>query len=84
MFGSRGAGNFLTKLTTGAAIVFMLTSLSLSYLGITGSDRLFEEGVPVEAVEEGGPALEDFGIDGGTTPLPDVAPEAEELPAAPE
>ena len=31
MFGSRGAGNFLTKLTTGAAIVFMITSLSLSY-----------------------------------------------------
>ncbi len=32
VFGSRGAGNFLTKLTTGAAIGFMLTSLSLSYL----------------------------------------------------
>jgi preprotein translocase subunit SecG len=53
MFGARGAGNFLTKLTTGAAIVFMLTSLSLSYLGITGAgDRLFDEG----AIEE--PAAE--------------------------
>ena len=30
MFGSSGAGNFLTKLTTGAAIIFMVTSLSLS------------------------------------------------------
>lgn len=30
MFGSSGAGNFLTKLTTGAAIIFMLTSLSLA------------------------------------------------------
>lgn len=30
MFGSSGAGNFLTKLTTGAAITFMVTSLSLS------------------------------------------------------
>ena len=39
MFGSRGAGNFLTKLTTGAAIVFMLTSLSLSYLGVDGSEE---------------------------------------------
>ena len=39
MFGARGAGNFLTKLTTGAAIIFMLTSLSLSYLGLTGSGR---------------------------------------------
>ena len=32
MFGSSGAGNFLTKLTTGAAITFMVTSLSLSVL----------------------------------------------------
>jgi len=33
VFGSRGAGNFLTKLTTGSAVVFMLTSLWLSALG---------------------------------------------------
>jgi len=53
MFGSRGAGNFLTKLTTGAATVFMLTSLSLSYLGILGQDeRLFEAGVEQPAVAE--------------------------------
>jgi preprotein translocase subunit SecG len=31
VFGSRGAGNFLTKLTTGSALVFMVTSLSLAY-----------------------------------------------------
>ena len=30
MFGSAGAGNFLTKLTTAAAIVFMVTSLTLA------------------------------------------------------
>ncbi len=30
MFGSSGAGNFLTKLTTAAAITFMVTSLSLA------------------------------------------------------
>lgn len=33
VFGSRGAGNFLTKLTTGSAVVFMVTSLALSALG---------------------------------------------------
>jgi preprotein translocase subunit SecG len=33
VFGSRGAGNFLTKLTSGAAVVFMVTSLFLSYQG---------------------------------------------------
>jgi preprotein translocase subunit SecG len=57
MFGSRGAGNFLTKLTTGAAIVYMLTSLSLSYLGITGAgERLFEDGV-VEQEQAAEPSL---------------------------
>ena len=54
MFGSRGAGNFLTKLTTGAAIVYMITSLSLSYLGITGAgERLFDDEVIEEPVAEG-------------------------------
>jgi preprotein translocase subunit SecG len=36
LFGSSGAGNFLTKLTTGTAILFMVTSLILTY----GSARL--------------------------------------------
>ncbi len=31
LFGSSGAGNFLTKLTAGTAIAFMLTSLILTY-----------------------------------------------------
>jgi preprotein translocase subunit SecG len=32
LFGSTGASTFLSKATTGAAIVFMLTSLALAYL----------------------------------------------------
>ncbi len=32
VFGGRGAGGFLAKLTTGAAVIFFLTSLSLSML----------------------------------------------------
>ena len=40
IFGSRGAGNFLTKLTTGSAVIFMLTSLSLAYLGNQNSNPL--------------------------------------------
>jgi len=43
VFGSRGAGNFLTKLTTGSAIVFMMTSLSLAYLDDRNSEvELFD------------------------------------------
>ena len=33
IFGSSGAGNFLTRLTTIMAVVFMLTSLTLTYTG---------------------------------------------------
>ncbi|MBW2383157.1 MAG: preprotein translocase subunit SecG [Deltaproteobacteria bacterium] len=43
VFGGRGAGNFLTKITTGSAIIFMLTSLSLAYLGSQAADvQLFD------------------------------------------
>jgi preprotein translocase subunit SecG len=38
MFGSSGAGNFLTKLTTVAAIIFMTTSLTLAVVS-TEKDR---------------------------------------------
>jgi preprotein translocase subunit SecG len=33
VFGGRGANTFLAKLTGAAAVVFMLTSISLSYFG---------------------------------------------------
>ena len=50
VFGSRGAGNFLTRMTTAAAIVFMVTSLTLAYVAQdrTG-DTLFEEESPAAA-----------------------------------
>ncbi len=55
VFGSRGAGNFLTKMTTGCAVIFMLTSLSLSYLGEQGSsDLLFEEQIEEAETPESG------------------------------
>jgi preprotein translocase subunit SecG len=49
VFGSRGAGTFLSKLTTASAAVFMMTSLSLSYIYTQDSgERLFEDGVTQE------------------------------------
>lgn len=56
VFGSRGAGNFLTKLTTGAAILFMLTSLSLSYLANTRANRSLFEGIEGESAAPAGEA----------------------------
>jgi preprotein translocase subunit SecG len=62
IFGSRGAGNFLSKMTTGAAVIFMCTSLSLSYLGYQASDvRLFDESEPfsIPAADGSIPGAED-------------------------
>lgn len=43
MFGSAGAGNFLTKLTTAAAVVFMVTSLTLATMSSdTTGDSVIE------------------------------------------
>jgi preprotein translocase subunit SecG len=50
IFGSSGAGNFLTKLTSGMAIVFMITSLTLGYFaGRKPSATIFDERTPVTA-----------------------------------
>lgn len=50
MFGSSGAGNFLTKLTTGIAILFMVTSLTLATISnkskSTSVIQSVEEAVP--------------------------------------
>jgi len=47
IFGSSGAGNFLTRLTSGMAIVFMMTSLALGYFaGHRTSSTIFENRAP--------------------------------------
>ncbi|HSN98939.1 MAG TPA: preprotein translocase subunit SecG [Candidatus Nanopelagicales bacterium] len=42
VFGGRGAGNFLTRLTAACAVVFMGTSMSLAYLSSAGDRQLRE------------------------------------------
>ena len=50
LFGSTGASTFLTKATTVAAIVFMLTSLWLAYMSghKTGDSIMVDEKAPIE------------------------------------
>ena len=82
VFGSRGAGSFLSRLTTLAAAVFMITSLGLSYLWTQAStDALFTEsdaeGAPAPEV----PLFEELGqappVEPGALPaLPEPAAEA--------
>ena len=40
VFGGRGAGNFMTRLTAICAAVFMITSISLAYLSSAGDREL--------------------------------------------
>jgi preprotein translocase subunit SecG len=40
VFGGRGAGNFMTRLTAICATVFMITSVSLAYLSSSGDREL--------------------------------------------
>ncbi len=61
MFGSAGAGNFLTKLTTAAAIVFMITSLALTTLASKKDTR----SIVKETAEESAPKP---GAQSGTMP----------------
>lgn len=48
VFGGRGAGNILTRVTSIAAAVFMITSVSLAYLSSSG-DRALKARVTQEA-----------------------------------
>lgn len=42
VFGGRGAGNFMTRITAICAIIFMLTSIGLAYLS-SGGDRALRD-----------------------------------------
>ena len=74
VFGARGSGNFLTKLTTGAAILFMTTSLVLSYFtGRGGLEELLTEEVPAAVI-----AVPETEVPESTFPAPVPLPEGQE------
>jgi preprotein translocase subunit SecG len=86
VFGSRGAGNFLTKLTTGAAVIFMVTSLSLAYFAREQTrSTLFEEEEAAAAEDspfaEPGAAVDEIEVEVETEPSSD--PFEEVPPPAP-
>lgn len=47
LFGSSGAGNLLTKLTSASAIIFMITSLTLTYGAARQSTKSLFDNAPV-------------------------------------
>jgi preprotein translocase subunit SecG len=93
VFGSRGAGNFLTKLTSGCAVTFMITSLSLSYLGTQEAQvSVFDEEITdvllptetLEEVEDAAAGADDASANTLEEVVPLDAPAAEATPEAPE
>jgi preprotein translocase subunit SecG len=77
LFGSTGASTFLSKATTGAAIIFMLTSLALAYLSSHRTADSIIQSTPAP-VEQPVPAAQ-----GGTATQEGSAP-VQSAPAAQE
>ena len=76
VFGGRGAGNFLTKLTTTAAIVFFLTSMVLSF-GTSGKESVITRAKGAEA-----PAAAEPAPTGAAAEATETAPEASDSAAS--
>jgi preprotein translocase subunit SecG len=53
LFGGTGGGSFMSKVTTGAAVIFMITSLLLSYMYRpgTGTSRSVMTEIPTEQAQ---------------------------------
>ena len=75
IFGSRGAATFLSKMTVGAAIIFMVTSLSLAFLS---KERAGERSIMNSSATETAPssALPPVPAAGGQTPAAATATQA--------
>ena len=76
VFGSRGPGTFLSKVTVGAAIIFMLTSLSLALLSRQEHVASSVFDVPVTSGEATSSAPENT-----EAPLESAPPESSGAPA---
>lgn len=76
IFGSSGAGNFLTRLTTGMAIVFMATSLTLGYFaGRKPSSTIFDNRSPAPQALPAAPAQQQSAPAGSAQPATPATPD---------
>jgi len=81
-FGSRGAATLLSKVTTGAAVIFMITSFTLSLLALRGSTSVLDSVPPPAAAAPASPPP----TTGATPPAaepPAPAQPTEQPPSAP-
>ena len=88
LFGSTGASTFLSKATTGAAIIFMLTSLALAYMSShrTADSIIKSTPAPIEQpapATQGGPATQESSAPAQSAPATQgqTAPQENNAPA---
>ena len=84
LFGSAGPGGFLTKITTGVAIVFMITSIALAYMYShrAGVSAVRESSQPARTTPA--PTAPPPPVEKGVPINPPAAPAAPAAPAQPE
>jgi preprotein translocase subunit SecG len=87
VFGSSGGANFFTRFTSGAAFVFMVTSLTLTLMGGQSRKSIFESSVanpvmPAPAATGNAPAAPNAAAP-ATAPNGGANAPAAEKPAAP-
>jgi len=82
VFGSSGAGNFLTKTTTMIAIGFFVTSFGLAIFAKQKSESLRTLGIPAVTQQAESSELPEIALDKVESELPDVEQSASEIPAA--
>lgn len=86
LFGGSGGSSFMSKLTTGAAVVFMITCLLLSYKP-TGSSRSVMHDIPVPEQSQPAPVLPEarpVQPDGAAAPQKAPAPPSSGAQSAPQ
>jgi preprotein translocase subunit SecG len=83
IFGGRGATTFLAKFTVGAAIVFMLTSVSLSILSKQRSLGTSLKLPPAPAAKPSDGSIPAPGASSSAPSTPSTGPAAGSAPAAP-
>ena len=71
LFGSSGASTFLGKLTTAAAIVFMLTSLTLAYISKSGGKSVVSNIKPAAQQQQTSAPLEQPTTPGEPVTMPE-------------
>jgi len=73
VFGATGSADFFEKITTAVAVIFMLTSLTLTYASVKRGEKTIMTPPPVTQEEKALPS-------GPETPIVDQDPKVDSLP----